>query len=107
MRAALLTLKEYPVRGRRVAVLGDMFELGAITPVSYTHLDVYKRQEQIRNSIAYVNANVKFGFSHSGLCVGEDGGSHQRIEDIALMRVIDVYKRQARPFPQQAVRCAC
>ena len=31
MRAALLTLKEYPVRGRRIAVLGDMFELGAIT----------------------------------------------------------------------------
>ena len=44
--------------------------------------------EQIRNSIAYVNANVKFGFSHSGLCVGEDGGSHQSIEDIALMRVM-------------------
>ena len=44
--------------------------------------------EQIRNSIAYVNANVKFGFSHSGLCVGEDGGSHQSIEDIALMRTI-------------------
>ena len=42
--------------------------------------------EQIRNSI--VNANVKFGFSHSGLCVGEDGGSHQSIEDIALMRVM-------------------
>lgn len=44
--------------------------------------------EQIRNSIAYVNANVKFGLSHSGLSVGEDGGSHQSIEDIALMRVI-------------------
>lgn len=42
--------------------------------------------EQIRNSISYVNANVKFGLSHSGLCVGEDGGSHQSIEDIALMR---------------------
>ncbi|MEM1485990.1 transketolase family protein [Oscillospiraceae bacterium PP1C4] len=42
--------------------------------------------EQIRNSISYVNANVKFGLSHSGLCVGEDGGSHQTIEDIALMR---------------------
>lgn len=42
--------------------------------------------EMIRNSISYVNANVKFGFSHSGLCVGEDGGSHQSIEDIALMR---------------------
>ncbi len=44
--------------------------------------------EQIRNSISYVNANVKFGLSHSGLCVGEDGGSHQSIEDIALMRVL-------------------
>lgn len=42
--------------------------------------------EQIRNSISYVNANVKFGFSHSGLCVGEDGGSHQSIEDVSLMR---------------------
>lgn len=44
--------------------------------------------EQIRNSICYTNCNVKFGFSHSGLCVGEDGGSHQSIEDIALMRVL-------------------
>ena len=42
--------------------------------------------EQIRNSVCYVNANVKFGLSHSGLCVGEDGGSHQSIEDISLMR---------------------
>lgn len=44
--------------------------------------------EEIRNSVAYVNANVKFGLSHSGLCVGEDGGSHQSIEDLALMRVV-------------------
>ncbi len=44
--------------------------------------------EQIRNSIAYVGANVKFGLSHSGLSVGEDGGSHQSVEDIALMRVV-------------------
>ncbi len=44
--------------------------------------------EQIRNSISYVNANVKLALSHSGLCVGEDGGSHQSIEDIALMRVL-------------------
>lgn len=42
--------------------------------------------EQIRNSICYTNANVKFAFSHSGLSVGEDGGSQQSIEDIALMR---------------------
>jgi transketolase len=44
--------------------------------------------EQIRNSVCYTNANVKFGLSHSGLCVGEDGGSHQAVEDIALMRVL-------------------
>lgn len=44
--------------------------------------------EQIRNSVSYVNANVKFGLSHSGLCVGEDGGSHQSIEDISLMRCL-------------------
>jgi len=44
--------------------------------------------EMIRNSIAYINANVKFGLSHSGLSVGEDGGSHQSIEDLALMRVV-------------------
>lgn len=42
--------------------------------------------EMIRNSISYVNANVKLGFSHAGISVGEDGGSHQSIEDIALMR---------------------
>ena len=44
--------------------------------------------EQIRNSVCYPKANVKFGLSHSGLCVGEDGGSHQAVEDIALMRVL-------------------
>lgn len=44
--------------------------------------------EQVRNSICYTNCNVKFGFSHSGLSVGEDGGSHQSIEDIALMRTL-------------------
>jgi transketolase len=44
--------------------------------------------EQIRNSVAYAHANVKFAFSHSGLSVGEDGGSHQSIEDISLMRGI-------------------
>jgi len=44
--------------------------------------------ELIRNSVAYANANVKFAFSHSGLSVGEDGSSHQSIEDISLMRNI-------------------
>lgn len=42
--------------------------------------------EIIRNSIAYTNLNVKLALTHAGLSVGEDGGSHQSIEDIALMR---------------------
>ena len=44
--------------------------------------------EQIRNSIAYPHFNVKICATHAGVSVGEDGGSHQCIEDIALMRSI-------------------
>ena len=44
--------------------------------------------EQIRNSVAYPHLNVKVCATHAGITVGEDGVSHQAIEDIALMRVI-------------------
>jgi transketolase len=44
--------------------------------------------EQVRNSICYSKANVKIGCSHAGPSCGEDGGSHQAIEDIALMRLL-------------------
>ena len=44
--------------------------------------------EQVRNSIAYPKMNVKLAMTHAGITIGEDGGSHQAIEDIALMRVI-------------------
>lgn len=44
--------------------------------------------EQVRNGVAYPNFNVKLGMTHAGITLGEDGGSHQSIEDIALMRVI-------------------
>ncbi len=44
--------------------------------------------EQIRNSIAYPKFNVKICCSHAGVSVGEDGGSHQAIEDIGLMRLV-------------------
>ncbi len=44
--------------------------------------------DQIRNSIAYPALSVKIAATHAGLTVGEDGGSHQSIEDIALMRVL-------------------
>ena len=44
--------------------------------------------EQIRQSICYPNLNVKIVASHAGVTVGEDGGSHQSLEDIAVMRVL-------------------
>lgn len=44
--------------------------------------------EQIRNTVAYPKLNVKIAPTHAGISVGEDGGSHQSVEDIALMRAI-------------------
>lgn len=44
--------------------------------------------EQVRNSIGYPHLNVKIGATHAGISVGEDGATHQCLEDIALMRVI-------------------
>ena len=44
--------------------------------------------EIIRNSIGYTRANVKICATHAGLTVGEDGASHQCLEDLALMRAI-------------------
>ena len=44
--------------------------------------------DQIRNSICYPNLNVKICASHAGITVGEDGATHQMIEDLALMRTL-------------------
>lgn len=44
--------------------------------------------EQVRNSVAYPKLNVKIAATHAGLTVGEDGATHQAIEDLSLMRSI-------------------
>ncbi|MDD6095209.1 MAG: transketolase family protein [Clostridia bacterium] len=44
--------------------------------------------EQVRNSIGYPHANVKIGATHGGITVGEDGATHQCLEDFALMRTV-------------------
>ena len=44
--------------------------------------------EQVRNTVAYNNFDIKIVASHAGITVGPDGSSHQALEDIALMRVI-------------------
>ena len=53
--------------------------------------------EQVRNSVAYPRLNVKVVGSHGGLSVGEDGATHQCIEDFSLMRTI----------PGMTVLCPC
>ena len=44
--------------------------------------------EQIRNTVGYNRLNVKLGGAHAGISVGPDGGTHQALEDVALMRTI-------------------
>ncbi|WP_227762343.1 transketolase family protein [Zhaonella formicivorans] len=44
--------------------------------------------EQVRNSVAYPKLNVKIAATHAGITVGEDGASHQTVEDIAIMRAL-------------------
>lgn len=47
-----------------------------------------RNYEQVRNSIGYPRLNVKIGATHAGISVGEDGATHQCLEDLALMREI-------------------
>ncbi len=47
-----------------------------------------RNYDQIRLTVAYSNTNVKIAASHSGISVGEDGASHQMIEDLAMMRTL-------------------
>ena len=54
--------------------------------------------DQIRNSVCYPNLNVKICSTHAGITVGEDGATHQMIEDLALMRVIPILVRKAAIF---------
>jgi len=55
---------------------------------SFAMFAVGRAYEQIRNSIGYPHLNVKIAASHAGITVGEDGATHQCLEDIALMRGI-------------------
>ncbi|MDD2619416.1 MAG: transketolase family protein [Syntrophomonadaceae bacterium] len=55
---------------------------------SFAIFAVGRAFEMVRNSLAYGKLNVKVCATHAGITVGEDGGSHQSVEDIALMRCI-------------------
>ena len=71
-----------------VDMSAGMSTMGLIPFCSTFAVFAGRSYDQIRNSVCYPKFNVKFGFSHAGITLGEDGGSHQAIEDLALMRVL-------------------
>ncbi len=66
------------------------FSIGGKIPFacSFAIFSAGRAYEQVRNAVAYPNLNVKVIGTHAGLTVGEDGASHQAIEDISLMRTL-------------------
>ncbi len=88
--------KEFPDRffdcgiaeANMVDLAAGMSTMGLIPFCSTFAVFAGRNYDQIRNGVCYPRFNVKFGFSHAGITLGEDGGSHMAIEDIALMRVL-------------------
>ena len=75
--------------GNMMGVAAGMSTCGKIPYVStFAMFAAGRAFEQIRNSICYPNLNVKICATHAGLTVGEDGATHQAIEDLSLMRSI-------------------
>ncbi|MCX8131276.1 MAG: transketolase family protein [Clostridia bacterium] len=75
--------------GNMISTAAGIATCGKIVFASTFAIFVSERAcEQIRNSVCYPNLNVKIGASHSGITVGEDGASHQCLEDIAIMRAL-------------------
>ena len=75
--------------GNMMAVAAGLAAAGMVPfASSFAMFAAGRTYEQVRNSIGYPHLNVKIGATHAGISVGEDGASHQCLEDIALMRVI-------------------
>jgi transketolase len=89
--------KKYPQRGYNMGIAEQNMigfaaglALVGIVPFAST-FSVFasgRTYDQIRQSVAYPKTNVKIVGTHGGLTVGEDGATHQALEDIALMRVL-------------------
>jgi len=89
--------KKYPERffnigiaeGNLMAVSAGLATCGKIVFAStFAIFAALRACEQIRNSICYPKLNVKIGATHAGISVGEDGASHQPVEDMAIMRAL-------------------
>ncbi len=92
-----LFAKKYPERffnmgiaeANMVGTAAGLAAAGKIPFVStFAIFAVGRAWEQVRQSVAYPKANVKIVATHGGITVGEDGGSHQSVEDVAIMRAV-------------------
>lgn len=89
--------KTYPNRffdcgiaeGNMVGIAAGLAAAGkTVVASSFAMFSAGRAFEQIRNSVAYPHLNVKICATHAGITVGEDGATHQCLEDLALMRAI-------------------
>jgi transketolase len=92
-----LFAKKYPERFFNMGIaeanmMGTAAGLAAAGKVpflsTFAVFAVGRAWEQMRQSVAYPKANVKIVATHGGITVGEDGGSHQSVEDIAIVRAV-------------------
>ena len=75
--------------GNMISVAAGLAAAGVVPFAStFAMFSAGRAFEQIRNSIGYPHLNVKIGATHAGITVGEDGATHQCLEDIATMRTI-------------------
>lgn len=75
--------------GNMVTVAAGIASTGKIPFVStFAMFAAGRAFEQVRNSVGYPHLNVKIGATHAGITVGEDGATHQCLEDVATMRTI-------------------
>ena len=75
--------------GNMLGVAAGLAAAGKIpVAASFAMFATGRAYEQIRNSVAYPELNVKIAGSHAGISTGEDGATHQCLEDIALMRTL-------------------
>ncbi len=75
--------------GNMVGIAAGLAAAGkTVVASSFAMFAAGRAFEQIRNSVAYPHLNVKICATHAGITVGEDGATHQCLEDLALMRTI-------------------
>lgn len=75
--------------GNMITVAAGLAAAGKVAfASSFAMFAAGRAYEQVRNSVGYPHLNVKIGATHAGITVGEDGATHQCLEDLALMRTI-------------------